>query len=147
MLPMLAVEGGTGSYCCPCWLGRGGQVVIAAHAGCGRRDRKLLLPMLAGEGGQVVISAHAGWGGVRIILRKGSCTFPSRVAVLHHFKADPDPFFFTVLRIRIRLFTLMRIRIQFLVKVMQIYDHWSRDPPQLHFDPPRLHCECPRPSK
>jgi hypothetical protein len=29
------------------------------------------------------------------------------------------------MRIRIRLFTLMRIRIQLLAKVMQIYDHWS----------------------
>jgi len=50
--------------------------------------------MLTGEGGQVVISALAGWGGAGVNFRKGGCcTIPTRVAVQHHFKADPDPFF------------------------------------------------------
>jgi hypothetical protein len=46
----------------------------------------------------------------------------------------------TWMGIRIRLFTLM----QFLIKVMQICDHCSKDPPRLHFEPlwpPRLHFE------
>ncbi len=37
--------------------------------------------------------------------------------------------------IRIRLFTLIRIRIPILIKVMPICDHWSTDPPWLHFTP------------
>ncbi len=37
-----------------------------------------------------------------------------------NFEADP------------RLFTLLRIRILLLIKVMQIYDHWSTDPRKLH---------------
>ncbi len=41
------------------------------------------------------------------------------------------------MRIRIRLFTYMRIRI--LAKGMRICDHWSTDTPGLHFGPPCLH--------
>jgi hypothetical protein len=52
---------------------------------------------------------------------------------------------FTWTRIRIRFslltFTRNRIRILFLYQVMRICDHWSTDPPQLHFAPLRLHCE------
>jgi hypothetical protein len=46
-------------------------------------------------------------------------------------------------RIRILLFTLMRIqnRIVHLICVMQICDHWATDPPGLHLEPPRLHFE------
>ncbi len=47
---------------------------------------------------------------------------------------------FTMMRIRNRLFTLMWIR-RVLVKVMWICDHWSTDPPRLHFEPLRLHHE------
>jgi hypothetical protein len=55
---------------------------------------------------------------------------------------------FILTRIRIRLFTLMGIwiRILLLIKVMRICDHWSKDPPRLHFEPPRLRCERPLPS-
>jgi hypothetical protein len=49
------------------------------------------------------------------------------------------------IRIRVWLFTF-RIRILLLIKVMQICDHWSPDPPGLNFESPRLHCERPRPS-
>jgi hypothetical protein len=45
---------------------------------------------------------------------------------------------YTLMRNRIRLFTSIRIRIQ--IKVMQICDHWSTNPQQLHFEPPRIHC-------
>ncbi len=45
------------------------------------------------------------------------------------------------LRVRI---TLMRIRI--LIKVIRICDHWSMDPPGLHFELPSLYCERTRPS-
>jgi hypothetical protein len=41
----------------------------------------------------------------------------------------------------------MRIWILFLIKVMQICDHWPTDPPGLHFEPPSLHFERPRPYK
>jgi hypothetical protein len=42
-----------------------------------------------------------------------------------HFDVDPNP-----------TFTLMRIliRILLLIKMMQIFDHWHTDPPQLHFE-------------
>ncbi len=40
----------------------------------------------------------------------------------------------------------MRIRIVVLIKVMQICEYWSTDPPGLHFEPPRLRCERPLPS-
>jgi hypothetical protein len=50
------------------------------------------------------------------------------------------------IRTRINLFTLMRIRIQLLLKVRGICDHQSIDPPGLHFEPLGLHCERPRPS-
>jgi hypothetical protein len=55
--------------------------------------------------------------------------------------SDPDPVF----RIRIQLFTLMRIRILLFIKVMQICDRWSTDHPGLYFEPLRLHCERSRP--
>ncbi len=69
--------------------------------------------------------------------------------------ADPHLFIMKI-RIRIHLFTLMRIRILLLLtKVMRICDqHWSTDRPgfaskspllSVH-DLPRLHCERPRPS-
>jgi hypothetical protein len=50
------------------------------------------------------------------------------------------------MRIRIQLFTLMRLRfrIQVLFKMMGIHDDWSLDPPGLHFEPSGLHCERPR---
>jgi hypothetical protein len=48
------------------------------------------------------------------------------------------------MRIRIQLFTLMQIRIQLLFRIMGICDHWSVDPPGLHFEPSGLHCERPR---
>jgi hypothetical protein len=48
------------------------------------------------------------------------------------------------IRVRIKLFTLMRIRILLLNKVMQICDHWSPGTLGLHFEPPALHCERPR---
>ncbi len=47
------------------------------------------------------------------------------------------------MRIRIQLFTSMRIRI-LLIKVMLICDRWHTDPPGLHLSvhgPPRLHCK------
>ncbi len=52
----------------------------------------------------------------------------------------------TFMRIRIQLFTSIRIQIQILllIKVMQICDHWTPDPPELHFEPPRLNFETPR---
>jgi hypothetical protein len=37
------------------------------------------------------------------------------------------------IRIRIQLFTLIRIRIQLLFKVMGIYENWSINPLGLHF--------------
>ncbi len=40
----------------------------------------------------------------------------------------------------------IRIRILLLIKVMLSCEHWSADPPGLHFVPPRLHSERPRPS-
>jgi hypothetical protein len=43
------------------------------------------------------------------------------------------------MRIRIQLFALMRIRILLLIKVIKVCDHWSIDPPGLHFEPPCLH--------
>ncbi len=43
------------------------------------------------------------------------------------------------IRIQIQLFTLMRIRILLLIKVMQFCDLWPTDPPVLTFEPPRLH--------
>ncbi len=53
---------------------------------------------------------------------------------------------FTWMRIRIWIFTLMRIGIPLLllIKVIQICDHCSTEPPKLHFDPPCLYCERPR---
>jgi hypothetical protein len=42
----------------------------------------------------------------------------------------------THLWIRIQLFTQMQIRILLLIKVIKkISDHWSIDPPELHFEP------------
>jgi hypothetical protein len=42
------------------------------------------------------------------------------------------------MRIRIRLFTFIWIQILLLIKVMQIGNHWSTDPPGLHFEPLKL---------
>ncbi len=53
-----------------------------------------------------------------------------------HSDADPDSSF-TLMRIQIRLFALMRIRI-LLIKVLQTCDHWSTGPPRLHFEPERF---------
>jgi hypothetical protein len=52
---------------------------------------------------------------------------PNQVAVPHQLNADSDPAFHFVMRIRIQLFTSMRIRILLLIKVMEICDHWSQD--------------------
>ncbi len=43
----------------------------------------------------------------------------------------------TLMRIRIYLFTLLRFRILLLIKVMQIYDHWSTDPRKLYLATPQ----------
>ncbi len=47
------------------------------------------------------------------------------------------------LRIRIQLFTLMRVRVRILllIKVIRICDHRCTGPPGLHFEPPRLHAD------
>ncbi len=45
------------------------------------------------------------------------------------------------MRIRIQLFTLIRIRILVIIKVMGICDNWAIDPPGLHCAPMSLHCE------
>jgi hypothetical protein len=61
---MLAGEGGAGSYFCPCWLERGGLVVISAHVGW--RGRQVVVSAHGGwRGRQVVVSAHVGWRGGR----------------------------------------------------------------------------------
>ncbi len=69
----------------------------------------------------------------------------------HHLNADPYG-------IRIRLFTLIKIRIHptsnfnadpdgdpdpapHQSDTNQIIDHWSPNPPGLHFEPPLFHCE------
>ncbi len=55
----------------------------------------------------------------------------------------------TLMRIRIRLLfyaDILQIRILFLIKVTQTYDHGSTDVPRLHVQPIRLHCERLRPS-
>jgi hypothetical protein len=39
------------------------------------------------------------------------------------------------------------VRILLLIKLMEICDHWSVDPPRLYFEPPGLHCERLRLSK
>jgi hypothetical protein len=53
-----------------------------------------------------------------------------------------------LIRIRIQLFTSMRIliRILLLIKVMEISDRWSIDPPGLHCEAPVLYWERLRPS-
>ncbi len=65
------------------------------------------------------------------------------VAGPHHFIAVPDPF--TLMRILIRLFTLIRIWILFLLKAMLIRDH-RFTAPWHYFEPLCLNCECPWPS-
>jgi hypothetical protein len=56
---------------------------------------------------------------------------------------------FTLMRIpiQVRLFSLMRIRIQIrrFIKVRRISTHWHTDLPRLHCEPPPplLHCETP----
>jgi hypothetical protein len=63
---------------------------------------------------------------------------------LFHFEADPDPKFrFDADPNR---FTLMQIRIQVFIKVVQICDHSSTYSPRNNYEPPRLHSERPRPS-
>ncbi len=72
-------------------------------------------------------------------------------SILNSNVADPHHFFtlmriqfwilrFTLMEIRIQLFTLIRIliRILLLIEVIRIGNHWSADPP-------RLLCEWPRP--
>jgi hypothetical protein len=60
------------------------------------------------------------------------------------YDADPDPSFYLI---RIRLNTLMRIRILLLIsKVMQICDHWYLEPSGVHSEPSRHHRERPRPN-
>jgi hypothetical protein len=46
--------------------------------------------------------------------------------------ADPDP-----------TCHLMRIQLLLLINVIRLSDHWSTDPPLLHFEQARLHCERP----
>jgi hypothetical protein len=48
-----------------------------------------------------------------------------RIHLFIFFIADPDPNFTSI--------------------GFGICEHWSSDPPELHFDPQRLHCEHPRP--
>ncbi len=60
-----------------------------------------------------------------------------RVGDPHHVKADSD-IYFPCNAYRIRLFTMMRLQILLLIKVMRICDHWYTDPPGLHFEPQRL---------
>jgi hypothetical protein len=52
----------------------------------------------------------------------------------HYFNADPDPAF--------HLHADPDPALQH--TVIRICDHWSRDPPVLHFEPPSLDCERPR---
>ncbi len=87
---------------------------------------------------------------------RGTCNFWEilenfpifKVADPHYFNERPDPSFH-VKRLRIRLFTLMRIRfrILLLIKVMWICDHLSKGSSRLHFERPCLHCERPGPSR
>ncbi len=51
---------------------------------------------------------------------------------------------FTLMRIRVQIFTFMQILILLLVKVTRIWDQWSTDPPEFHFEPSILHCKRPR---
>ncbi len=79
------------------------------------------------------------------------------VAGPHHVDADPDPAFhlmririllFTLMRIPIpiRLFTLMRIRIRLLIKVMQVCNHWTTDRPRFQGEPQRFFLNSTTPS-
>jgi hypothetical protein len=52
----------------------------------------------------------------------------------------------TLMRIRIPIFTSMRIRILLLCKVKQICNHLSTEPTGFYSEPLRLHCERPRSS-
>jgi hypothetical protein len=45
------------------------------------------------------------------------------------------------MRILLQLFTLMRLWIQLIFKMLGICDHWSIDPPGLYFEPSGFHCE------
>jgi hypothetical protein len=64
----------------------------------------------------------------------------NRVLDPHQFSADPESsIHFETDGSRILLFTLMRIRILLLIKVMRACDHWSTDPLRLHFHSLRLH--------
>jgi hypothetical protein len=68
------------------------------------------------------------------------------VADPHHFVICNPVSLFTLMRIRIRLFTSMRIRTLFLINVIRICDQRSADLPQLHFEPLRLLCKRSQPS-
>jgi hypothetical protein len=59
-----------------------------------------------------------------------------------HFNADPDPdpSFHCVADPDPDPTSHFRIRILLVIKVMRICDHWSTDPPRLHFESPRPHC-------
>jgi hypothetical protein len=69
----------------------------------------------------------------------------SRVTDQHHLNSDsdPDPVLTSLMRTRIKIFTLMRIRILLLIKVMRIYHHCSKDAPGLYVEPSGLHFEPP----
>jgi hypothetical protein len=58
-------------------------------------------------------------------------------ADLRYFNAEQNPAFHSML-IKIRLFTLNRIRILLPIQMMRICDHWSTDNLG-HFEPKRLH--------
>ncbi len=87
-------------------------------------------------------------------------TYSMRIVVGSAYFESGFRFRITLMRIQTQLFTEMwiRIRIQLfilkwiwfrilrIIKVMRICDHWSTDPPGIHFEPPRLHCERPLPS-
>jgi hypothetical protein len=60
----------------------------------------------------------------------------NRVADPLHCNADPDPAYHLNVDLDPAFFTLMRIRILLRIKVMTVCDHWSVDPPGLHFEPP-----------
>jgi hypothetical protein len=79
------------------------------------------------------------------ILKKNPC-LGSSVADKHRFNADPDPdppFYLDVNPNPVPTFHFYAEPDPDHVpyQVMRIRDHWSTDPPQLHFEPLRLHCE------
>jgi hypothetical protein len=52
-----------------------------------------------------------------------------RILIQLHFKVHPDPTFD---------FFRIRNRFMLLTKVMRIWNHWSTDPPRIHFEPIKL---------